>query len=114
MADLSTITVGNVTYDIADETAGTNISTLTSGLETVTEAIEHDCIALTATLSSLPTTISKSAITSGMMVVSATFGTPSNVASDITWTTSNGSLALSGTLNGSTAATFILVKSETV
>lgn len=114
MADLATITVGSTTYNISDATARTNISTLNSGLSAVEDAIEHDCIAFTATLSSLPTTISKSAITSGMSVISAVFGTPNNIGSDISWTTSNGSLALSGTLNGSTTATFILAKSESV
>lgn len=100
MADLSTITTGGVTYNICDDVART--------------AITNDCITISATLSSLPRTISNVAITSDMVVVNATFGTPANIVSNISWATSNGQITLSGTLSGSTTCVLVLAKSESV
>ena len=62
-----------------------------------------------ASFSSFPQTISNSAITAGMRVVNCVWGTPSAVTSAVTWTTTNGSLTLSGNISGSTTAGIDLI-----
>ena len=94
------MTTGGVTYDIMDAVAR--------------EAVENDCITLSATLTAFPRTITNTAITADMAVISATFGSPQNLDSDVTWTTSSGKIVLRGTLSGSTTATLILAKTESV
>lgn len=63
-----------------------------------------------ASFSSLPQTISDAAITASMRVIECTFGTPSAITSDITWTTAAGSIVLSGTMSGSTTVDLILIE----
>lgn len=65
---------------------------------------------LQATATSLPLTISNSAITATMRVIECTFGTPSAISSDVTWTTSSGSIVLSGTMSGSTTVNLVLIE----
>jgi len=65
---------------------------------------------LQATATSLPLTINNSAITATMRVIECTFGTPTAVSSDITWTTSDGSIVLSGTMSGSTTVDLVLIE----
>ena len=65
---------------------------------------------LQATATSLPLTISNSAITATMRVIDCTFGTPSAISSDVTWTTSSGSIVLSGTMSGSTTVDLVLIE----
>ena len=65
---------------------------------------------LQATATSLPLTISNSAITATMRVIECTFGTPSAISSDVTWTTSSGSIVLSGTMSGSTTVDLVLIE----
>lgn len=65
---------------------------------------------LTATLTTTPATISNAAITETMRVVGCTFGTPSAILSDVTWTTSNGNIVLSGTMSGSTTVDLVLIE----
>ena len=59
---------------------------------------------LQATITTLPTTISNAAITADMRVINCVITTPTAITSDLSWATSAGSLALSGTMatNGST------------
>lgn len=49
-------------------------------------------------ISALPATFSYSFITADHRVINATFGTPSALTSDVTWTTSAGEIVFSGTL----------------
>ena len=58
------------------------------------------------------TTVSKndSRITATMRVINVTFGTPSNVASDVTWTTAAGTISFTGTFAGTTTIDFDLVE----
>ena len=84
MAKVSTITANGVTYDI-----------------------NNGIVKVSGSFSSLPYTLSNSAIKSNMVVLESYFNNPSAVASDIAWTTANGSITLSGTANGTT--TFALV-----
>lgn len=61
-----------------------------------------------ANITTLPTTISNASIKADMRVVSMTFGTISALTSDIAWSTSDGNIALSGTMNGSTTVDIVL------
>ena len=45
-------------------------------------------------------TKSDSRITSTMRVINIFFGSPENIESDVTWTTSNGSITFTGTFTG--------------
>ena len=65
---------------------------------------------LQATATSLPLTLSNSAITATMRVIECTFGTPSAISSDVTWTTADGSIVLSGTMSGSTTVDLVLIE----
>lgn len=57
---------------------------------------------LTASLTSLPREIVDSRILSTMRVTNCVFGKPSAITSYVSWNTADGSLTLSGTMNGST------------
>lgn len=61
-----------------------------------------------ASFSSLPQTVSNSAITANHVCIKAELGTPSAQTGDWTVTTSAGSLTLSGSISGSTTATLYL------
>jgi hypothetical protein len=65
---------------------------------------------LTATITSLPATLSNSAITAAMRVIECAFGTPGAITSDVTWTTAAGSIVLSGTMSGSTTVDLVLIE----
>ena len=84
MAKVSTITANDVTYDI-----------------------NNGIVKVSGSFSSLPYTLSNSAIGSNMVVLNSYFNNPAAIKSDISWTTANGSITLSGTANGTT--TFALV-----
>lgn len=61
-----------------------------------------------SSFSSLPITISDSNITSDHIVVNSVLSNPSAQTGDWTVTTSDGSLTISGTMNGSTSVTLYL------
>ncbi len=63
---------------------------------------------ISANLTTLPISISNADITADMRVISISYGTPSTITSAVAWSTSDGSLTLSGTMTGSTSATIIL------
>lgn len=63
-----------------------------------------------ASFSSLPKTINDASITSTMRVIECVWGTPSAITSNISWTTSDGSLVLSGSMSGSTTADIVLIE----
>lgn len=67
-------------------------------------------IHLTATLTSLPATLSNANITADMRVVECVFGTPSAIRSDVAWTTSAGEIVLGGSISGSTTVDLILIE----
>ena len=60
---------------------------------------------ITSTLTTLPATISNASILSTMRVVNCVFGSPQNVTSDVAWATSDGEIALSGTMVASSSTT---------
>ena len=51
-----------------------------------------------------------SRITATMRVINAVFGTPSNVTSNVTWTTAAGTISFTGTFVGTTTIDFDLVE----
>ena len=55
-------------------------------------------------------TLSNSAITTAMVVVSCMFADPAAITSDVTWTTAEGSLTLNGSCASATTADIILVR----
>lgn len=65
------------------------------------------------TVSALPITVTNESINAEMECVNAEFGTPSAQIGDWTVTTSNGSVTVSGTINGSTTLTVWLDETET-
>lgn len=65
---------------------------------------------VTSSFSSLPQTISNSAITASMECVQAVLSNPSAQTGDWTVTTAAGKLTLSGTISGSTTATLYLLE----
>lgn len=65
---------------------------------------------LSDTVTSLPKTITNSNITADMRVINCVWGTPSAIQGNVTWTTSAGSLVLSGTMSGSTTVDIDLIE----
>lgn len=55
-------------------------------------------------------TVSSSEITSDHVVTECVFANPSYITTDVTWTTSSGSLVLNGTCSTATTATITLAK----
>ena len=84
MAKVSTITANGVTYDI-----------------------DNGIVKVSGSFSSLPYTLSDSSIKSNMVVLESYFNNHAALGSDVSWTTANGSITLSGTASGTT--TFALV-----
>lgn len=85
MAKVSTITANGVTYDI------------NNGIAKVS-----------GSFSSLPYTLSDSAIKSNMVVLESYFNNPAALRSDVSWSTANGSITLNGTASGTTTFTLVL------
>jgi len=71
-------------------------------------------MAVISTISSLPVTFASTGITSGMRVIGYEFSDPSAFTSDLTVTTSNGSLTVTGTMSGSSSITLFLSETRTV
>ena len=59
-------------------------------------------------------TFSSSVIASTMRVMNIIFGTPANVTSDISWTTSTGSVTFTATFAGATTIDFDLEETDTI
>ena len=62
------------------------------------------------TISSLPATVTNAKITNDMLVLRTAFGNPSAQLGDWSVSTSNGSLVISGSINGSTTLSLYLMK----
>ena len=63
---------------------------------------------MSATLTALPVTIQNADIKSTMRVIDMSFGTAGVLMSDIAWSTADGSIELSGTMNGTTTVDIVL------
>ena len=69
-----------------------------------------DLVITISSFSTLPKTITNSAITENHVVTSATFGTLAAQTGSWTVTTANGSLTIAGSISGSTSLTLVLTK----
>lgn len=106
----------------AEATAGTGTSSrvvtpsvFKSSVEALSESVaeKREVVVVSITsFSSLPKTVNNSNITAGMVAINAVFGNPSAQVGDWTVTTSNGSVQIAGTINGSTTLTLYLMKSK--
>ena len=85
MAKLSTITANGVIYDI-----------------------NNGIVKVSGSFSSLPYTMSDSSIKSNMVVLESYFNNPAALETDISWTTANGGITLSGAASGTTTFTLVL------
>lgn len=86
-------------------------NTNTTQLATTAFVQKHAPIHLTvAAQEGTTVTKSDSRITNTMRVINAVFSVPSNVASNVTWTTANGSVTFTGTFAGNTNIDFDLVE----
>lgn len=88
---------------------GTGATTAAAARTNLGCAVGH----ITASLASLPTTINKTWLTANHRVINCVLGTPSAITSDLTWTTSAGSIVLSGTMSGTTTIDLDLVITNT-
>ena len=81
---------------------------------TIAEEIENRCLFFTGVIVSATTgtILSKSdnRITADHVVASCVWAAPSNITTDVTWTTAAGSLTMTGTCSTATTADIILVK----
>ena len=92
------------------ETVGEDISSIQ---ESVSELQTFEALHVSiAALSSLPYTVSNANIKADMRVIDCVFGTPDAIASNVTWTTLDGGLQLSGTMSGTTTVDLVLIKTN--
>lgn len=78
-----------------------------------TEIATYKCLVISSSsFSSLPISITNSKVTSEHVVVNSILSNPSAQTDDWTVTTSNGSLSISGSINGSTTITLYLMRGE--
>ena len=96
-------------------TSGTpaELGTPSNGTATTYARADHvhklPALRVVSTVSSFPAVISDAAITATMQIVEATFGTPSAILSDISWSAAAGSITLSGTMASNTTTTVTLL-----
>lgn len=100
--------------DDSDTAADTTWSSQKIDAEITAEITAVTALHLSGTVTAFPFTISNAAITATMRIAECTWGTPSAVQSDVTWTTAAGSIELDGTLasGGSTTVDLILVETR--
>lgn len=85
-------------------------ATITQIESDVSDLQTYEVRHITGTLTSLPAEFSYGFITDAHRVINCVFCTPSAITSDVTWTTSAGSVVFSGTLMGTTTIDFDIVK----
>lgn len=86
----------------------------TSQIQTLTNNVAkcETLVVSVPSFSALPQTITNSDIEDDMVVVNSVLSNPSAQTGDWTVTTSSGSLTISGSISGTTAATLYLMKSR--
>lgn len=105
-----------IVFPTVDQTYGSSSSNAQSGTavaEAVAEAVDElkVLVITSSSFSSLPQTISNTAITESHVVINSVLSNPSAQTGDWTVTTSNGSLTISGSISGSTTVTLYLALS---
>ena len=78
----------------------------------VAELLTFEALHIVGTVSASALYITDARITADMRVIECTWGTPTNVQSDIAWTTTAGRITFSGTFGGSTTVDLILGKTN--
>lgn len=78
----------------------------------VSELLTFEALHITGTISSTAMYLTDSRITADMRVLECTIGTPSNVTTDLTWTTAAGQITFSGTVSAATTIDLILGKTN--
>lgn len=101
---------GDIPQNVSDLTNDLGFQTASQVATAVTEAkvLQVDI----ASFSSLPQTVTNSAITSNMVVVNSVLGTPSAQTGEWTVTTGTGTLTVSGSISGSTTLTLYLAEKQ--
>lgn len=98
MADVSSIKIGNTTYQVKDTVAR--------------ERTESNILVISvAAFSAFPKTVNDSRITADHVLLNCSFGNEAAITSDVTWTTNAGNIVLRGTIEGETTAQIVLGKS---
>lgn len=110
-----TSTTYNVAYIAVDGTGSTAAEIIAADHQTVQEHLDDiennkDLVLDIDSFSSLPKTITNSAITENHVVSEAILGTPSAQSNDWNVATANGSATISGTISGSTTLRLVLTK----
>lgn len=90
-------------------TVGTNVVQTTVGNEVANYCLRFENVAVSATTGDIAT-ITDARITADHVVVECVLGNASAITTDVTCTTSAGSLVLNGTCTAATTATVTLVK----
>lgn len=78
----------------------------------VTALLTYEPIYVTGTIQSSQMYINDSRITSSMRVIESYIATPSNVTTDLTWTTASGSITFSGTVTAATEISVVLARTN--
>ena len=90
-------------------------TTAQNATDAINELVTYEALHLSvATFSELPHTVSNAAIKANMRPIALSLGTPGAIISDITVTTADGSLTISGTMaaDGSTTAEITLIRTN--
>lgn len=101
---------GDIPQNVSDLTNDLGFQTASQVASAVTEA--KVLVIDIASFSSLPQTVSNSAITADHVVVNSVLGTPSAQTGDWTVTTGAGTLTVSGSISGSTTLTLYLAEKQ--
>lgn len=90
---------------------GTNVVQTTVGDEVANKVLRFDSVAITATTGDIAT-VTDSRITADHVLADCVWGDPSAITTDVTLTTSAGSMVLNGTCSAATTATITLIKKD--
>lgn len=106
---------GNISLTASDVPTSDSLSVqehITDIESDITDIAAYEVRHITGNITSLPKSFSYSFITANHRVINCVLGTPSALASDLTWTTSAGGVTFSGSLVnlGSTTIEFDIVK----
>lgn len=120
--DVSTSTMKKITVSDADFGGVTVDPTPTQGSTNavssggVYSAIAHKALYFTSVACAATTgnftTVTNTGITSDHVVVNVEYADPSAITSDVTWTTTTGSLTLNGTCLSATTCSIVLIKKD--
>ena len=91
--------------------AGTNNITLTAADINAASVPLHISV---ASFSSFPKPIDNASIKSTMRVIECVWGNPSAITGDVSWSTADGELLLTGTMSGSTTADIVLIETTDI